>query len=282
MPDADKLTDGLLFPASPQKYIVPGLERGLQILQKFNRERTEISAPIMAKELKIPRSTVFRLIQTLEHMGFIEKVKNSSNYRLGIGVLTLGFEFLASLEITELARPVLEKLRDDTGLSAHLVIRDGWDVVFLIKVTAKTTFSSTINIGTRLPAHATVLGRMILADLSDQELEELYSSKVLPKFSNQTPETLQDLKIILKQDNLLGYAISDAFFENGIGAIATQVRDSSRRVIAAINVTYQNSNVERADIEGEILAKLLQAAQELSNQMNYHETPKSIKSMRNN
>ena len=238
MPDADKLIDGRRLSDSPQRYIVPGLERGLKILRKFNRDRTEISAPIVAKELGIPRSTVFRLMQTLDHMGFIEKVKNSGNYRLGIGVLSLGFEFLASLEITEIARPILEKLRDDTGFSSHLVIRDGWDVVFVIKATAKSTFSSAINIGTRLPAHGTVLGRMLLADLSDEELDVIYASDKLPQFSDQTPATLGKLKEILERDRKHGYAISEAYFESGIGAIAAQIRDNSKRVIAAINVTY--------------------------------------------
>jgi DNA-binding IclR family transcriptional regulator len=270
MPDADKLAEKHRLPDPPQRYIVPGLERGLKILRKFNRVRTEISAPIIAKELGIPRSTVFRLMQTLEHMGFIEKVKNSGDYRLGVGVLSLGFEFLASLEITELARPVLEKLRDDTGFSSHLVIRDGCDVVFIIKASAKGTFSSAINIGTRLPAHGTVLGRVLLADLTDEELNALYLSETLPKFSHQTPQTLGRLKEILEQDRKLGYAISEAYFESGIGAIAAQVRDASKRVVAAINVTYQNSNVEAIDIQGEILAKVLQAANEISHQMNYN------------
>ena len=281
MPDADKLIDGRRLSDSPQRYIVPGLERGLKILRKFNRDRTEISAPIVAKELGIPRSTVFRLMQTLDHMGFIEKVKNSGNYRLGIGVLSLGFEFLASLEITEIARPILEKLRDDTGFSSHLVIRDGWDVIFVIKATAKSTFSSAINIGTRLPAHGTVLGRMLLADLSDEELDVIYASDKLPQFSDQTPATLGKLKEILERDRKHGYAISEAYFESGIGAIAAQIRDNSKRVIAAINVTYQNSNVERVDIEGEILARVLQAANELSYQMNYNGTLKSVKPTRN-
>ena len=276
MPDADKLVEKHRLPDPPQRYIVPGLERGLKILRKFNRVRTEISAPIIAKELGIPRSTVFRLMQTLEHMGFIEKVKNSGDYRLGVGVLSLGFEFLASLEITELARPVLEKLRDDTGFSSHLVIRDGCDVVFIIKASAKGTFSSAINIGTRLPAHGTVLGRVLLADLTDEELNALYLSETLPKFSDQTPQTLGRLKKILEQDRRLGYAISDAYFESGIGAIAAQVRDASKRVVAAINVTYQNSNVETVDIQGEILAKVLQAANEISHQMNYNGIPEPI------
>ncbi|MBT4938363.1 MAG: helix-turn-helix domain-containing protein, partial [Rhodospirillaceae bacterium] len=144
MPDANKLIDEVETNEIAQKYIVPGLQRGLQILRSFNRNRTEIGAPEIAKELGIPRSTVFRLMQTLEFMGFLEKVKNTSDYRLGVGVLALGFEFLASLEVTELARPVLEKLRDDTGFSAHLVIRDGWDVVFVVKAAAKSTFASAV------------------------------------------------------------------------------------------------------------------------------------------
>ena len=270
MPNGDNLIEEHRLPDPPQRYIVPGLERGLKILRKFNRVRTEINAPIIAKELGIPRSTVFRLMQTLEYMGFIEKIQNSGDYRLGISVLSLGFEFLASLEITELARPVLEKLRNDTGFSSHLVIRDGCDVVFIIKASAKGTFSSAINIGTRLPAHGTVLGRVLLADLTDEELDALYLSDTLLKFSDQTPQTLGRLKEVLKQDRKRGYAISEAYFESGIGAIAAQVRDDTKRVIAAINVTYQNSNVERVNIQGEILAKVLQAAKEISHQMNYN------------
>ena len=89
-----------------RKYIVPGLQRGLQILRAFDRDRTQIGAPDIAKELDIPRSTVFRLMQTLEFMGFLEKVEHSSDYRLSVGVLSLGFVFLASLEVTELQAKV--------------------------------------------------------------------------------------------------------------------------------------------------------------------------------
>lgn len=267
MPDADKLEHK---GETAQKYIVPGLQRGLQILRAFNRDRTELGAPDIAKELNIPRSTVFRLMQTLDYMGFLEKVKNSSDFRLGAGVLSLGFEFLASLEVTELARPVLEKLRDQTGFSAHLVIRDGWDVVFVVKAPAKTTFASSVNIGTRLPAHGTVLGRMLLADLSDAELKQVYPMGKLLKFSDQTPTTLPDLTKVLEKDRVRGYAISEAYFEHGIGSIAAQVRDGSDRVVAAINVTYQDGTVDRADVEGQHLDHVLQAAAELSRQMNYH------------
>jgi len=252
-----------------QKYVVPGLQRGLQILRIFNRDRTEVGAPEIARELRIPRSTVFRLMQTLEYMGLLEKVNNSSDYRLGVGVLSLGFEFLASLEVTEVAQPVLQKLRDETGFSTHLVIRDGWDVVFVVKAAAKTTFASSVNIGTRLPAHGTVLGRMLLADLSEDELKQVYPSGKLSEFSDQTPTTLSELTNLLEQDRKRGYAISEAYFENGIGSVAAPVRDFSRRVIAAINVTYQDGTIKRSDVKGKILKNVLQAAEELSRQLDY-------------
>jgi DNA-binding IclR family transcriptional regulator len=270
MPDADKPLDEGESHEMAEKYIVPGLQRGLQILRCFNRNRTQIGAPEIAKELGIPRSTVFRLMQTLEYMGFIEKIKNSSDFRLGVGVLSLGFEFLGSLEVTELAQPVLERLRDTTGFSTHLVIRDGWDVVFVVKAAAKTTFASSVNIGTRLPAHGTVLGRMLLADLSETELKQVYPTGKLSKFSDQTPTTLSDLTKILDQDRTRGYAISEAYFENGIGSVAVPVRDSSKRVVAVINVTYQDGTVERSEVEGKILKSVLQAADELSQQLDYH------------
>ena len=138
------------------RYLVPGLARGLEILRLFSRERRAIAPPEMAKELGIPRSTVFRLVQTLEQMGFLERTEGGHAYRLGVAVLGLGFEYLASLEITELARPVLEQLRDDTGLTTHLVIRDGRDVVIVFKAVGRSRFTSSVNVGTRLPAHATV------------------------------------------------------------------------------------------------------------------------------
>lgn len=252
-----------------QKYIVPGLQRGLQILRAFNRDRTLISAPDMAKELGIPRSTVFRLVQTLEVMGFLEKVPHSSDYRLGVGVLSLGFEFLASLEVTELARQVLDRLRDDTGHSAHLVIRDGTEVVFVVKAPARTAFASTVTIGTRLPAHGTVLGRMILADLSAEELAQIYPGNRLASFSDQTPVTKAALEETLAADRARGYAISEAFYEQGIASIAAPVRDGTGRVIAALNVTFPHGSVDRAVLEAETVDRVLDAARDLSRLLNY-------------
>lgn len=252
------------------KYSVPGLQRGLQILRAFNRNRREIGAPEIARELDIPRSTVFRLMQTLEHLGFLQKVENGTDYRLGIAVLSLGFEYLSSLEVSELARPIIEKLRDETSHTAHLVLRDGGDIVFVVKAVARTTFASSVTIGTRLPAHGTILGRLILADLSPEELDAIYPDGTLEKFSPQTPATLDELKSLLAVDRVRDYAISQSYYERGIASVAAPVRDQSGRVIAAINMTFQDGTVAQDELEGPLLDAVRGAAETLSAQLNYH------------
>lgn len=256
-------------PQNGERYFVPGLQRGLEILRYFNHERTGISAAELAKELGIPRSTVFRLVTTLEHLGFLERSGDGRSYQLGIAVLTLGFEYLASLEITERARPVLEKLRDETGFNAHLVIRDGREIIFVQKVMARQSFVGSVTVGTRLPAHATVLGRVFLAYMDNAELSALYPKGKLERYTAQTPTSLSDLKKLLEQDRARGYAISENFFERGISAIAAPVFDSDGTVVAAINVTVPEGSTTSEQLRGRIAAKVLAAAESLSHQLDY-------------
>src|SRR5690606_11783398 len=162
-----------------EKYLVPALERGLLLLGQFNHQDRRLSAPELARRLNLPRSTVFRLLMTLESMGFVERAEGGHDYRLGLAVLRLGFEYLASLELTELGTPLLERLRGEIGFSCNLVVRDGRSIVYVAKSSAVTPFTSTVNVGTRLPAHATVLGRVLLEDLSLQELHQLFPENSL-------------------------------------------------------------------------------------------------------
>jgi len=249
------------------KYNVPGLERGLRILQLFDRTRKILSAADMARALQIPRSTAFRIAQTLEHLGFL--VRDNEAYRIGPAVLRIGFEYIASLEFTELARPIVERLRDETGFSAQLVIRDGREVVIVLKAAGQSTFASNVNIGTRLPAHATILGRVLLTDADDRALAALYPVAALPKTSAKSPRTVGELKRLVKEDRARGYAVSESFFEQGISAIAAPVRDGAGQVIAAMSITAQRPNLEPAELRERLVKQVLRAARDLSHQLNY-------------
>lgn len=160
-------------------YLVPGLERGLRILAEFSAREPVLGAPELSKRIGIPRTTTFRLLQTLEALGFLERVNGDRYFRLGVGVLRLGFEYLNSLELTDLGTPVLERLRDATGLSTHLLIRDQRDVVFVAKAQSNTSMfgSVKVHVGTRLPAHATVHGHVLMGDLTRDAMRQLYPEK---------------------------------------------------------------------------------------------------------
>jgi DNA-binding IclR family transcriptional regulator len=251
-----------------ERYLVTGLVRGVRILRLFTADRPVISAPEMAQELNIPRSTVFRLAQTLEYLGLLQKVEHGQSYRLGVSLLSLGFELLASLDIAELGRPIADALAEQTGLSSHIVIRDGSEVIVVYKASGRSTFTGSLTVGSRLPAHATVLGRVILADLPEADIDALFGRTPLTPSGKQTPASVADLKALLVEDREHGYAVSDSFFEQGVSAIAAPVRDHTGRAVGAINTTILGSLDGRADLD-QLIAQVRDAAAQLSHTLNY-------------
>ncbi len=252
---------------APPKYNVPGLERGLKILQLFDRNHRVLTGAAMARALGIPRTTAFRIAQTLERLGFLEREGDA--FRTGPAVMRLGFEYIASLEITELARPVLERLRDAAEFASQLVIRDAREVVVVLRATSQSMFASNVSVGTRFPAHATILGRILMCELADDELAALFPERALESFSQNTPKTLAELKAILAEDRARGYATSDSFFERGISAVAAPVRDQSGRIVAAVSITAQRPTLEPKELRERLIRQVRAAADELSHQLNY-------------
>ena len=245
------------------KYTVPGLERGLRLLCEFSRHERNLSAPELAKRLDVPRSTVFRLLTTLERMGFVERGEGGRDYKLGMAVLRLGFEYLASLELTEIGRPLLERLREDIQYSTCLVVRDQRSIVYVAKSTMPAPFISSVNVGTRLPAHATVLGRVLLQDMTLPQLRELYPEEHLKVYSDSTPKTVVDLFNLVQADRERGYVQEEGFFERGICTVAAPVRDHSGKVVAALGVTIPEPHIAANELDY-MVAQVCMSAAELS------------------
>lgn len=254
-------------PDTSARYIVPALERGLKVLQLYDRGRVELTPPEIAKALQLPRTTVFRITQTLENLGFLER--HGTAFRLGPAVLRLGFEYLASLELTEHARPILERLRDETNCSAQLVIRDGREVVVALKAASASMFASNVHVGTRFPGHGTILGRMLLCELPHADLARLFGDGALPEAGAHAPRTLADLERLLDEDRRRGYAVSEGFFERGISAVAAPVRDQSGRIVAAVSVTLQRQNLEPRELRDRLVEQVTGAAAAISARLDY-------------
>ena len=246
---------------------VPGLERGLKLLRLFGRTRPSITPPEIAHELKIPRSTVHRLLQTLEEMEFLRRADGGGAYLLGPAVLSIGFDYLGSLDIIQLSNPVLSQLRDKTQCSAHLAVLLGTEIVYLSRHASANAVASNVSVGTRLPAHATVMGRVMLADLSSPALHALYKGKPLQRFTPKTPMSVASLERLLVEDRRLGYVIGSSYYERGVTSVAAPVRDYAGKVIAAINVAIVDTLVDESALYGKITTETCAAAASISAMM---------------
>lgn len=246
-----------------QRYTVPGLERGLRILTAFTRREPVLSAPDLARRLSIPRSTVFRLLSTLEQLGLVERDESGRDYRLGTGALRLGFECLASKELTELGRPILERLRDITGCSCNLVVRDGRSVVYVARAVVQTPYANTVHLGTRLPAHATLFGRVLLRDLSFEKLQQLYPEEQLQAATPKTPATVAQLYRLIQTDRTHDYVFDQGYFEPNISTLAVPVFGQAGKVVAALGITVSGNKHTPENIT-ELARSACEAADDLS------------------
>ncbi len=250
------------------KYIVPGLERGLRLLAEFSARDRVLSAADLSRRLNVPRSTVFRLLATLEATGYVERADGGREYRLGLAVLRLGFDYLASLELTELGGPLLNRLRDEIEYPCNLVVRDGRSVVYVAKAAASRPFASNVNVGARLPAHATVLGHVLLEDLTLEQLRQLYPEPQLRAYSDSTPSTVEALFEMAHEARERGYVLHEGFFEASISTIAAPVRDRTGKVAAALGATIPAARLTQEELD-RMVEKVRETAGELSRLLGY-------------
>ncbi len=253
-----------------ERYTVPGLERGLRLLAEFSRREPVLGAPELARRLGLPRSAVFRLLVTLESLGFVERQPDGRSFKLGVAVLRLGFEYLAAQGLVELGRPLLERLRDDSGYAASLAVRDGRDVVYLHRVASHSPFASSVTVGTRLPVHATVLGHVLIGDLSLAEVRALYPEAQLPQASANTPRDAQALFDSAQTTRTRGWVLAEAFFEPHICTVAAPVRGAQGQIVAALGLTVHGAQIP-ADQHARLVAQVRGAALQLSTLLNFHE-----------
>jgi DNA-binding IclR family transcriptional regulator len=254
-----------------ERYVVPGLKRGLELLDCFTHDEPEWTLSALALRLGVPFSSAFRLAHTLETMGFLVKGE-SGRYRLGLRLLSLGFEYLNSLEPVEIARPYLSALRESSGASAQLAVRDGRDIVYLIRISGRMRLKPDISVGTRLPAHAVTVGRILLSELAPRELEALYKGVEMDAVTAHTPTTVGQLAKLLEADRKRGYVFSKGGYIANVVSLATGIRDASGEIIAAISLSSTDSSIPAERWTGDLREALLGAAGKISAMLGYRET----------
>lgn len=252
-----------------ERYIVPGLARGLQMLQSFTRERQEQSVAEMAKRVGVTRSSAFRIVYTLEACGFLRRVHDTHRYQLGSRVLELGYSFLAGKDLIEVATPILRRLRDDTQTSTHLAVREGREVVYVARFQGSTSLISAMTVGSRLPAHATAPGRVLLAGLALSEVVGLYEDYGFETYTTDTPESMGALVSLVEKDRREVSVVSWGFYDPNVASIAAPVYNAAGKLEAAISVSCPINTYEQDIFAGRIRRAVEDAAAEISRGMGF-------------
>lgn len=250
---------------SDDRYSVRSLELGLNVLEVFGAQSAEtLNLSEIARRIGVSRSSAFRLVHTLQRLGYLDREPEGKEYRLGSRVMALGYTFLASKDVAELARPVLERLRAETRCSTHLGILEGSEVIYIARYAAHQPVSATIAVGTRLPAHATTMGRMILAYKSPAYVREHFGARRLATFTERTPATVEALDKLLAGDRRRGYVLSHSNFEVGIASIAAPLFDATGEAVAAINVSIPENAIDRSAFDRSVRDAVCAAARKIS------------------
>jgi DNA-binding IclR family transcriptional regulator len=218
-------------------YSVPPVHRAFTLLRHIAAGGRCRNAAATARELGINRTTLIRLLHTLETERMIESVDEGASWQLGPGMIALAAEALKSRDVVRLAQPVMARLAADLGLSSHLGVLDGREIIYLLRETPNSHLVSNVREGSRLPAHATTVGRVLLGWQPEGDLARRYAGVELTRHTDKTAPDLTALADQIARDRAAGMAWSAGNFERGIGSCAAPVFDHRGRVVAALNVT---------------------------------------------
>ncbi|HKR71658.1 MAG TPA: IclR family transcriptional regulator [Streptosporangiaceae bacterium] len=245
---------------------VQSLDRGLAVIRAFGPDRERLSLSEVARATGLTRAAARRFLLTLVKLGYVRS--DGREFSLRPKVLELGYAYLSGLALPDVAQPHLEDLSAKLHESSSISVLDGHNIVYVARVATKRIMTVAISVGTRFPAYAASMGRVLLAGLSPEELEQYLAEAAFEAFTELTvtdPDQLREIIAGVRSD---GYSIIDQELEHGLRAIAAPIRDPSGAVTAAINVSAHASRLSPDAMRSELLPALLETARNIEADLN--------------
>jgi DNA-binding IclR family transcriptional regulator len=218
-------------------YKVQVLDRAFSILDAVVKLKSDASLAELANMVKLHKSTVHRLVMILETYRMLERNPQTGRYHLGLRLFELGMIAVGSFDIRERARPHLERIVFETDETVHLCILDAGEVLYVDKIEPTRSVRMALRAGRKSPAYCTAIGKVMLAHLSEREVDEIIMRHGLPRLTPNTITTPAELKVELNAIRSRGYAIDNEEREEGVRCIAAVVLDHLEQPIAAIGVS---------------------------------------------
>jgi IclR family pca regulon transcriptional regulator len=245
-----------------RREFVQGLQRGFAVVKAFSADARHLTVAEVAARTDLTRAVARRYLLTLQEMGYI--VQHGSRFALTPRILDLGFTYLSTIDVPNVALPFMHELAETLRESCSVAVLDGTDIVYVARVAAKRIMSINLVVGSRLPAHATSLGKVLLAYLPPTMLDEYFAAAPLQQMTSRTITDEETLRKALQQVRERGWGFADQESEDGVRTVAVPLYDVSMQVQAAMNVSGHASRVSMKELRTQYLPILMETAAKTS------------------
>lgn len=264
--------------AAPAKKVLPGvaletysgdpnfmasLARGLVVIEAFTPQTPQMTISQLSLRTGLSRAAVRRCLYTLCKLGFAG-ADEAQRYSLRPKMLTLANTYTASSTLANAAQPILERMSATYGESFSVATLDGEEIVYIARTTVTRVMSVDLHIGSRLPAFCTSMGRVLLAYLPQDQLENYFNRVALTQYTPRTIVSKDKLRLALRNVRRNGYALCDQEYEVGLRSIAVPVHSGNGRVVATVNLSGHAPRMPMLEMQTRFLPPLRAAAAELS------------------
>ena len=225
------------------------VDRVVDILEAFLWLGPQLGVSELSRALGLKKATTHRLLASLRRRDFVAQDPVSRRYRLGVKLWELGSQATSQVAWLDRAKPFLQELTDQTGETTHLAVLDDGEVLYVDKVESTRSLRMPSQVGRRLPAHCTGVGKALLAHLPSVDVASIIARRGMASFTDRTMTDLRALQADLTEVRRVGYSIDDGEIEDGLRCIGAPVRDHSGRVVAAVSIAGPASRLPDADLE---------------------------------
>jgi IclR family pca regulon transcriptional regulator len=253
-------TDGRIETTRSER--LQSLERGLAVLRSFTPEHAALTITEVAERTGLTRATARRILLTLADLGYVDSERRE--FSLTPAVLELAKPFSVERDPWGFARPYLESLTERTGESASIAVLDDTEILYVARSQTRRLMTLAVTVGSRLPAHATSKGRVLLAYLPEPELEAYFARRALARYTEQTVVDEAEFRAILADVRREGFAVVDQQLEEGLSSVAAPILDGSGRASAALSLCAHAGRVDGATLRSDFVPLVVETARRVS------------------
>lgn len=246
----------------PGDSYVQSFARGLGVIRSFSAEAPAQTLSEVAASTGLTRAGARRILLTLQTLGYVRS--DGKLYQLTPRIMELGFAYLSSMPLWNLAEPVMERLSDEVRESCSAAVLDSGEIVYVLRVHTHKIMSTNLGVGSRLPACWTSMGRVLLAGESDESLQALLAARERRQFTALTEQDDARLLQRILEVRTQGWALVDQELEEGLISIAAPVKNAVGRTVAALNISGQANRNSAQMMREQLLPQLLEATQRIS------------------